>query len=331
MAKKLAQFLKEMLTKAGVAVDSETVKPLLEAPEIQNVEVADEIATGIDNGLLSLAAAKNKHPEIRQHYYALALGGVDQEAEQVMQELGLSDDAQAQVKAEKSTARKVALLAHKIKEAETAKHTAGKGEKETLNQEIIRLNNELRAVKDGEKAIKDGYEKKLKDKDRVYAMRGMLGKYKTIYDDIDVRIKDMTLNAALDLELAENNAEFVVDENGAFKLQKKDGSNYFGADNQLMTPEKFIDQTFTKNKFLKNNDVAGSGNQQNNTQNQQSRINNGQQQQNSGSNNSNNGQQNQNQNSGNANNSLSELAKKSLRDMEKSVNPIDMGVGGSTR
>lgn len=79
MPKTAADFLKELAIKAGVKIEDEKIKPLLAAPELANINIPDELITGIDNGLLSLDAAKNNHSVIKGHYFSQAYDGLDKE------------------------------------------------------------------------------------------------------------------------------------------------------------------------------------------------------------------------------------------------------------
>lgn len=324
MAKKIVEFLRELAKKAGVDVESEQMKPLFSAENLQTIEVPDEIVTGIDNGLISLSAAKNNHPEIKNHYFAAAFNGVDSEIDRLMEEEKLPDDVKAEIKAERSSTKRIVKIANKIKELEAQKAHAGKGATEELNKQINQLNTEIRTIKENEAKIRAEYEKKLKDKDMSYALRGLRAKYKTIWDELDPEIRDQALDAVLNKNLNKNDAEFVVDGNGNIQLLKKNGGgNVFSEDNRQMTPEMFLDKTFAEAKILKvtdaNQNQNTGGGRNNQSGHDQNRYSSGFNQ--NGNNTSQNGN-NQNNNSGNSNSTLSSLVKESLKNLESSVDPI---------
>lgn len=327
MPKKIVDFLKELIQKAGGQTESEVIKPLLEAPELNQLQVMlpDELTTVIDNGLLSLSAAKNNHPEIKGHYTAQVYNGVDAEMKSLMDEIKLPDADRAIVEAERSSNKKIGLIVRKVQELEATKAHAGKGATEALNTQITQLNNDLRAEKEKINGIKNEYETKLREKDMVYALRNLQLKYKTIYDELDADIKDMTLRQVLNKNLSKINAKLMVDEQGNLILQKNDGSNVFSDDNRLMTPEMFMDKTFADAKILKVNDQnqSGGGNNNTRTNGQQQQTGNNRQQNTNGA-----GGQQQQQNAPrdtSPNTSLKSLIKDSIKDMETSVNPV----GGS--
>src|ERR1044071_4304051 len=165
MPKTAADFLKELAIKAGVKIEDEKIKPLLAAPELANINIPDELITGIDNGLLSLDAAKNNHSAIKGHYFSQAYDGLDKELTRFIEDNKLPDDIKNEILAEKSSTKRAVLLAAKIKDLEEKKASSGKGEKDSLQQQINELNNQLRTEKDKEAGIRAEYEKKLKDKD----------------------------------------------------------------------------------------------------------------------------------------------------------------------
>lgn len=306
---KIAAFLKNLVVKAGGNPEDEAVRAALGTIGTE-LEMPDDLVTTIDNGLLSIATAKNNHPEIKNHYFGLAYNGLDSELDRLLTDENVPDDVAAEIKAEKSSTKRAVLLARKIKELEGKKATAGKGEKEQLAQQIVELNNQLRTEKDSINGIKQDYEKKLKEKDKSYALRALLGGYKTIHDDLDPETKAIILDAIIKKNLATKKAELTVDDNGQLALVGEGGTNIFSDDNRLLTPKSFLDKVMADEKILKVSDGQQNSGQQNNFNGQQrQQFNNGSYQ---------NGQQNQNgAPKGSA--ILRELAQNSLRDLETST------------
>lgn len=308
MPKTAADFLKELAIKAGVKIDDEAIKPLLAAPELANINIPDALITGIDNGLLSLDAAKNNHSAIKGHYFSQAYDGLDKELTRFIDENKLPDEIKNEILAEKSSTKRAVLLAAKIKELEEKKATSGKGEKDSLQQQINDLNNQLRVEKDKEAGIRAEYEGKLKDVKMGYTLGSLLGSYKTIYDELDGEVKDITLKAIINKSLNADAAELTVDDSGQLILRKKDGSNFFGEDNRLLTPKSYLDKIMSRDKILKVSDQ--NQNQNGNGNGAKNHVNN------------NGSQQRQNQNNGNgngntANHALSSLADQALADLER--------------
>lgn len=324
MPKTVAEFLTMLATKAGVKIDDEKIKPLLAAPELAGVTIPDELVTPIDNGLLSIASARNNHPDLKNHYFSQAYDGLDKELDRFVEEAGVPEEVKTEIKAEKSSTKRAVLIANKIRELEQKKANSGQGEKAELQKQIDSLHAELRTEKEGIKKIRQEYEQKLKDKDMAYNLRNVLTKYKTIYDELPVQVKDITLKALIENELQADSAVLSVDESGQLIIRKKDGSNLFGEDNRVFTPETWLDKTMSRNKIL----VVNDPNQNQNSNNSNSGGGN------SGANNmrhpQNNNGQNQNQNNNNGSGSgkaASGVLKELLANAEKDINTSNTNMG----
>ena len=325
MAKKINEFLKTLIIKAGGNLEDEKVKTALAAISAE-IDVHDDLINTIEHGLISIDNAKNNHPDIKKHYTALALNGLDAELERLIEDEKLDEATAAEIKGEKSSTKRAVLLAKKIKELEAAKAGQGKAETKVLNEKIAELNGELRKIKDNENNIKAEYEKKLRDKDKGYAMRNILSTYSTIYDKLDPETKNITINAILDKNLRSKGYSLDVDENGNLVITTKDGSTAFTEDHRPLTPKIFFDKVMADENVLVVSDNTGGQNNRNNNnqQNNPGRFNNNGNN-NSGGNNRNNqfnqSRDNNNNNGGGNNNSnsvLKDLLKRAKDDMASS-------------
>lgn len=290
MAKKINEFLKALIVKAGGNPEDEKLKAAL-ASITAEADVNDEVINAIEQGLISIDNAKNNHPDIKKHYTALALNGLDSELERLMEDERFDDATITELKGEKSSTKRAALIAKKIKELEAAKAGQGKAETKVLNEKIAELNGELRKIKDNENNIKAEYEKKLRDKDKGYAMRNILSTYQTIYDKLDPETKNISINAILEKNLRSKGYQLDVDENGNLIIATKDGSTAFTDDHRPLTPKIFFDKVMADENLLVVSD--SNNNNQNNNRNNNSNNNGGNQNRN---NNNNGGNQNRNQN-----------------------------------
>lgn len=310
MAKKVIDFLKTLAIKAGANLEDEALKTAL-ATINPEAEVPDEVATTIDNGLLSMATAKNNHPEIKKHYFAQAYNGLDKELEDFMEAEKVPDDIRATIKAEQSSTKKAVLLTNKIKELTAAKASAGTKDKEDLNKQIADLNKELREIKDNEQKIHADYKKQIQNVRMGHVLGGLLGGYKTVFDELDPSTKEITLKAIIDRNLSAKKAQLTIDEAGNLMLTGTDGANVFGDDHNILTPKAFLDKVMANEKILKVTENSNN-NSSNGSQNGQ-QFQNGQQRQqfqNNGNNNGNNG------NAGKKNGMLSTLLQESQAALE---------------
>jgi hypothetical protein len=318
---KVADFLKTLLTKAGVSVDQDAIKAAL-ANLPPDLELADEIATGIDNGLLSVSAAKNNHPDIKKHYTGLALNSLDSELNTFLEGEKLPDDVLAEIKAEQSSYKRAILAARKLKELEGKKANAGDKDKEKYTQQIADLQKELRDVKDKEQGIHATYKDQLKNKVRDFHQGTILGGYKTRFDDLDADTKRTVLSNIINKNLTSKNLVLTVDENENLVILNQDGSNAFGDDHRPLTPKIFFDKVMADEKIVvvndNNNNTGSDKTGQNNSFGQQRQNNsfgpNGQYGNNNSNQNGNNGN-----GSGKKNTALQSLIGESLNDFNKAT------------
>lgn len=238
----IGQVFNELALKAGIAADNPALKSLLASPELANIQVPNELITGIDNGLLSIEAAKNNHPDVKKKYFADAYDGIDK---QLMNLVATDTFDQAdidEIKQEKSTSKKQELIVSKLKAL--AKSAKG-ADKEEINRQIAAAHEAARLAKAEVETVKSSYEGKIKDIQLKAAIKSVFGNYKTIYDELPPAVRTATLEAIIMQGLQDKNAELRTDESGALQLVSKDGtSNVFGANHVQLTPQSFLDQTF---------------------------------------------------------------------------------------
>jgi hypothetical protein len=254
MAKTAKDFITLLLQKAGVKMDDETITQALALPELATVQIPDALVTPIDNGLLSLQAAKNNHPEVQSHYKAQIYDGVDKTLLRVIDEYKLSDEVKNEILSEKSSTKRIELLTAKLKDEAEKKSNAGKGEKDQLAQEIAKLNGELKEIKEREKGIHEKHQQEVSEIRMNYALGGLLGGYKTKFDDLPQKVKETTLKQIINDSLSADAAEFTVDDNGNLMLRKRDGNNFFGEDHTVLTPKSYLDKILARDKILIVND-----------------------------------------------------------------------------
>lgn len=227
-----SDLLKKLLAKAGVQYDGDLTQ-----------EIPDEIATSLDNQLLTIAAATNNHPEVKKVYFAQAYNGIDAEIKSLIAEFGLTEEIVREIEAAGGSTKKMVTLARKVKElgdkaapVDTKKHA----------DEIKALNDKLAAEITKQTTLKSEYDNKLKGIEIKNKLSGKLGGYKTVYDELDPVAKEAAINALLDKALQDSDAVFTFDEKGNLSVVKKDGTNLFGDNHTLITPDSFIDKSLSK-------------------------------------------------------------------------------------
>jgi len=266
---KLNDFFKSLIEKSGLKADAPEVAAILSNAALGSIEIPDAVSNEMDRQLISIESAKNDHSSIKQHYFARAYNGVDKTVGETMDELEVPDDIRKKVDAEKSSTRKTAILARELKTWLAKEQKSGDMSPEDLaklRNGVNEANGKLEK-KDQEIArLKERHANEIKKINLGNEMRSVLSKYKTKFDTLPQKAKEAAINAILDEELGKNEA--LIDQNDAGQpiLKKKDGTNFHGENNVLMTLDKFVESAFVKNDVLlqNNSDRARGGDRQNN-------------------------------------------------------------------
>lgn len=310
--KTLSAYLNDIFIKAGIAPDDVHLKDILANTELQKVNMPDELVTATDSNLISLEQAKNNHPVLKPHYSAEVYDGINQQIKKIMDELELPDPVKLVITNEKLAANKMSMLAKKVKEIEAAKKaTTDNTEKQTLQQDIDRLNGEIRSFKEQIETVKKQTEIEKQELYKQNAIEKALSEYKTIWDDQDADVRNTGLTALINKALQDKDAKLELDANRRLKLIRNDGANVFGPDNQPWDAKTLFDQTLSNKKVLKVNDQNDKNKDKNK---QKSGDDQQQQQQTRKPNRDNNGGDADD----NSNDALQELLKESLGDIANS-------------
>ena len=215
---KLGEFLNTMAAKLALQHDQNLISVLSNA-SIANMEIGDEFANKMNTGLMSLDGAKSS-VEVKKHFDALALKAIDDKLNPLAQLYG----AQSEFEAEKSTYKRVDILASKFAAAlEAAKAAQGDVTKDT---EVKRLAGELQkmqsqvtsvtAEKDGEIArLKAEHEKAMLNALIDFSLSGKPYANKSL----DAKTNVTIARAIMTEELAKRGG-VIVNENGMLKLKQ---------------------------------------------------------------------------------------------------------------
>lgn len=214
---KFGEFLNTMAAKLSLQNDAELISALSNA-ELANMEIGDTFANRMNTGLMSLDGAKSS-ADVKKHFDALALKAIDDK----LNPLAALYGAQAEFDAEKSTYKRVDILASKFAAAlEAAKAASGDVTKEAevkrLNGELLKMQNQLTALtsdKDGEIAkIKSQHAQQMLDAMIDFALSGKNYANKTLDSKTNVTIA----RAIMAEELAKRGA-VIVNADGVLKLK----------------------------------------------------------------------------------------------------------------
>lgn len=264
---KFGTLLSNLAKKAAVDVSTPEFIALLS----HDIDIPDPIADSINKGLMDINAAK-ANKDVRNAIRTEALNGVDTKVDELLTELGLSDEDATPIKGEKNSYEKVALLTRKVKELEEKKSKSNKGaDKEIYEKQIRELNDSIKAVKaDLVKKEKEFNEAREGDLTNFEQYKLLLGKNYVFPDDMDTELKLQTALAAVNKSLQKDGFKMVRNpETGLLTVLKKDGTQAYNDKNELVEASSYIDGALAQNKLLKVTDQRqqqGGGNTHTQTQ-----------------------------------------------------------------
>lgn len=251
MPKKLSEIFNTLATASGVDPNDAALTAILGNASLASIEVPDEISNRLTAPRLTMEAAK-ANPELKSHFTAQALNGVDAYLEKITSEYGFDETAKSEFKAETNTTKRIALVAAKIKALEAAKVGTTGGEKDKLAKDIETLNGQLATLKESHENEKTqllaGFEK-----ERInYDLRSMaLGYNLNLPDSLPADSKYAAVKALLDGSLTEKGVQIVRKDN-ALTLQTSAGTDFFDpTTNQKVSVSDFFQKELANKGMLK--------------------------------------------------------------------------------
>jgi hypothetical protein len=257
MPKNFKEIFTALASKAGMDVKSEDFVNAVNAPDFERLTLPDEIFSGMDSGLLNMDTAKN-HPEVKRHYYALAFDGLDKTMISQAEEERFDPTVIESLKKIQSTPERLKALNKALKEHEAKKSNTGKVDKQAWEAEKAAFQEELRLAKEEAPRIKSEYEGKLREKDMMYAKRGVLSRLKTIDDDLDPEVKTAMHDAIINSGLRKLKAKLDVDPSGNLLLVGEDGGIVYDDTHRPINANTFIEKAFADSKRLKVTEPAAT-------------------------------------------------------------------------
>ena len=239
---KLAEVLKSIALQSGV---SETeFKSVLDNPALASIEVADDVSTKLIAPRLSMDAAKNNH-DLKKHFTALALNGVDAELERTATEMGISVD---DLKALDSTSKRIGHLTKAIQEAESKKSGSKGADTEKLTKQIEALNADILKERNDKIAELKAKDDSLETERTDWTANGILSnfEYATAVDkDINVTVAKALINKEL-----QSKGLKVTRKDNVLSLLTAEGTEYF-ENNAKVGYQDFATKVVANAKLLK--------------------------------------------------------------------------------
>lgn len=246
---KLGDFLNTLAQKVG-AQNNPALISLLSNSELANRDLEDDFANLLNGGLMSLDAAKN-NAQLRNHFYGLALNGVDSEILNMASELGFDETFTTQLKGDKDTYNKLRGLKDKIIELKNKASTEGNSTKSAEYQKQIEdLNKQLVALKDANQqnvtSLKTQHDAEITD----LIIRANLMSKNYANKDLKPEVNAITAKALVDMELASKGAIAVRDGHSIVLKQKTNPELDYYENNVKVGYDDFVTKTLTNSKML---------------------------------------------------------------------------------
>jgi hypothetical protein len=241
----LGEFLNATFLNAGLDIENESLKQIVTSAASTNID--DSLVEKFNQSYLTINSAKN-NPDLRKHFYALSLNGLDTELDGVMAELGLDESVVSNIKAEKSSFKRASLLAKTVKDLEGQKANTGSASAkaeiqakiDALNSEVVRLREEkANAVKE----VENTYKSQINDI--------LLNNHFANYNYSAPVSKEVNVKIARQLiaeEMAKRGYQ-LNPENGEFKLSSSEGLEVF-ENNQKVGFKEFSERLLAQHKLL---------------------------------------------------------------------------------
>lgn len=257
----MTDLLKSLAQKAGVPTAE--IDKLVALESIASVEVDDSTADLLERNLMNLDVAKT-HPAIKdaigKMIKAELYNGLDAEITSTMTEIGLTEAQQSEILAEKSSTKRAALLAKKVKEYEAANHKdAGTAEKRELIQKVNDLNNNISKLQSEHAAALQAKDTELASKLLNKEIEfDLLGFNYALPENTPAHVKLAAARAVIDSQLATKGLK-VISDNGVRKVVKADNTDYFDEHNKPVSYNDFISGALAQNNLLAASNDDGNG------------------------------------------------------------------------
>jgi hypothetical protein len=252
---KLLDLINSLATKCGKQNDPAIID-ILSRADLQNIEIADPVADFINNGLLTIEAAKN-NATVKNHFNAQILGSYDSEILNAVKKLELGEDFETELSGIKSTYEKQRKLSEKIKETiDNLKASQGKGDDKAAEKYAKQINElqtkyaelqESTVPKTELEKVKKENENAVRDFMLHSKVSGLAFANQNVGHEDNVAFANVILNNRLSKAKAT-----VVKDGNELKLKQSDdlALDYFDEQNKPVSFDDFMNKAFADAKIL---------------------------------------------------------------------------------
>lgn len=251
MATNAGEFLSKLASMAGIDATNPALIEILSNSEFSNYKLPDEVTGKINGALLTYDSARNNEG-LRRHYHAEILNGLDSNIESVIDRFGVEQDIADSIRSEKKTTEKYNKLIEKLSDLHSRKaQTTNRTDKKELEDEIGKLNSQVRELNDKLKQAPIERDQFWSDKLKTKAIQNMLAGYNYAGEkDIPKEVLMETASVLLNRKLNENKINVVYStDQDTVSLKTESGMDYY-KDNAPMSFKQFADSVLAESKML---------------------------------------------------------------------------------
>lgn len=252
-------FLAKLAAKSGINLADEKHKDLATALAAITNDIPDEAVTRMSGALMNIDDARN-NIELKKHFTAAVLDGVDVEINKAMEELGFEVADKDAIKATETSFKKIGALSKKIAELEKQKAGASGKDKSELQVKINELTTQLANLpKQHAEEIKN-INSQWEQKFTTTQIRSMLNGKKYANDQVPLDVNVETAMVLLNRELEKSGAKY-VNVNGQLVLRQlaDDKLDWINPSNEKPSFEQFLDGVLASNKLIAVQQAAAAG------------------------------------------------------------------------
>ena len=236
---------------AGLSASDPEIVGILSNSEFSNYKLPENLYSKINSNLLTVDSARNNE-QLRKHYHAEILNGLDASIENVMEKFNVDSDIADQIRQEKKTTEKYNRLIEKLNDLNARKADAGRRtDKTEMEAEISKLNSQIKDLSTKLQTAPQERDSFWTEKLKSKAIQNLLTAYnyageKDIPKDVLIETASVLLNRKLNE--AKVRLEYQADSDN-ISLKTESGMDFY-KDNTPVSFKSFADQVLAESKLL---------------------------------------------------------------------------------
>lgn len=262
---KLGTLIASQFKKLGIEITDE-----LKALTLLDTDVPDEVSKKMDQGLISIEAAKT-HPDVVKVLKQSTLAGADAKMDEMIKEIGLT--VGEDFVNEKNTYEKIAMLS-KMLHADGKKKGEGnskeglseavKKERDEYNKQKEEMQKQLKALTESLTAKETEFKTTRANDQKTFALhKKLFAKDYVFPKEMDNDIKVQTAMGVINTKLLSMGLVLNLNDAGQPVITDKDGNKAYNEKHEpIDNIDSFIDGVLTQNKLLNINDPNAQQQQQ---------------------------------------------------------------------